>query len=384
MSDKTERILERFYRRYNKYNTKVLKKLGDIVKQFENIPEEQIYELAEDLKLDINSLIKQLETINIQTIKDMNVLYDNIGKTSLDDAEIYFLSQGIKYFDYTKNKEVRKIVREGKKEIKQVMVDLSNSSNIGFVTKVGDRLVYKNLTKTYNDLIDKAVYEITTGKTDYNSAMRNTIKQLAKSGVKVHQDTILYKNGYNQRIDSAVRRNIFDGMRQVNMAIQQEVAKQFGADGWEIDWHVPCAPDHEDIQGKQYTNEEFIELNNELVRPIGQLNCTHEAKPIKIGINEPMYDNKTLEDAKKQSHEKFEYEGKTYTKYEASQVQRRLETAIRKQKDMNIIAKASNDTQLVDKTKQKISQLTDKYNEFSKKAGLETQKQRLTVSGYRR
>jgi hypothetical protein len=33
---------------------------------------------------------------------------------------------------------------------------------------------------------------------------------------------------------------------------------------------------------------------------------------------------------------------------------------------------------------QKISQLTQKYNEFSKTAGLDTYKNRLSVTGYRR
>ena len=86
----------------------------------------------------------------------------------------------------------------------------------------------------------------------------------------------------------------------------------------------------------------------------------------------------------KESRSIIEYEGNKYTKYEATQVQRKLETAIRKEKDRQIIARASGDKDGVSIAQSNISTLTSKYNDFSRNAGLDTYKNRLAVSGYKR
>ena len=86
----------------------------------------------------------------------------------------------------------------------------------------------------------------------------------------------------------------------------------------------------------------------------------------------------------RESQSIIEYEGKKYTAYEATQVQRKLETAIRQQKDNQIIGVASGNKEKVAQSQAKISQLTSKYNDFSKVAGLDTYKNRLSVSGYKR
>ena len=85
----------------------------------------------------------------------------------------------------------------------------------------------------------------------------------------------------------------------------------------------------------------------------------------------------------KESDSIIEYEGNKYTKYEATQVQRKLETAIRKEKDRQIIARASGDKDGVSIAQSNISTLTSKYNDFSKNAGLDTYKNRLSVAKYR-
>ena len=233
-------------------------------------------------------------------------------------------------------------------------------------------------------MIDEAVFNVTTGTTDYQSAMRGVMKQLADSGVKIHEEKVGYKSGYNVRIDSAVRQNVLTGIRQVNLDIQEQVGKDFGADGVEISAHSPCAEDHLSVQGKQFSNKEFKKLNASLERPIGEYNCRHFVFSIVLGVNRPSYSNKMLNQMNRESQSIIEYEGQKYTTYEATQVQRKLETAIRKQKDRQIIARASGDKDGVGIAQSNISVLTRKYNDFSNNAGFDTYKNRLVVSGYRK
>ena len=61
-----------------------------------------------------------------------------------------------------------------------------------------------------------------------------------------------------------------------------------------------------------------------------------------------------------------------------------IDEKIRKQKDIQIMAKASGNKELVQESQQKITQLTKKYKELSDVSGLPTKMERMRVSGYRR
>lgn len=67
-----------------------------------------------------------------------------------------------------------------------------------------------------------------------------------------------------------------------------------------------------------------------------------------------------------------------------TQLQRRIELNIRKQKDTQILARASGDNELVEQSQNKIRLLTNKYNELCNVSGLLPQKIRMQVSGYKR
>lgn len=101
-------------------------------------------------------------------------------------------------------------------------------------------------------------------------------------------------------------------------------------------------------------------------------------------MSKPEYTDKQLNDIRESNLSGFEFEGKHYTMYEGSQLQRRIELNIRKQKDTQILARASGDTELVEQSQNKIRLLTSKYNDLCKASGLLPKKQRMQVSGYHR
>ena len=79
---------------------------------------------------------------------------------------------------------------------------------------------------------------------------------------------------------------------------------------------------------------------------------------------------------------KTEFDGKEMTNYEASQVQRRLEREIRKQKNRSVIAASAGDDEMRREAQMKINQLTGKYKDLSDKFGIKTKAERMSVSGY--
>ena len=384
---KLELLLERFYNRFNQYNTKVLEKMGDAIKKFDGISPTTAHKIAQELKYgaDIDDLIAELSKLSGKSIKDIEEAFDLVAEENVAFAEVYAKAKNMEFVNYKNNEQLQRLVKGIAGETNATFKNISNARAIGFVVKDADgNKIFKNLKQTYNDLIDEAVFNVETGVNDYQSAMRGVMKQLADSGVKIHEEKVGYKSGYNVRIDSAVRQNILTGVRQVNLEVQKQVGRQYGADGIEISAHSPCAEDHLSIQGKQFSNKEFKKLNASLERPISEYNCRHFVFSIVLGVNQPSYSQKMLNKINKESQSIIEYEGNKYTKYEATQVQRKLETAIRKEKDRQIIARASGDKDGVSIAQSNITTLTDKYNDFSKNAGLDTYKNRLSVSGYKR
>ena len=382
---KLDVILERFYQRYNKYNTEVLKKLGEAIKKFDGVSPSMAHKIAQELKYgkDIDDLINELSVLSDKSIEDIEKSFELVAKENVEFAEIYAKAKNMEFVDYANNEQLKGLVEAIVKETEGTFKNISNSQAVGFVIKDknGNKL-FKDLRQVYYDVIDEAVFNVATGVTDYQSAMRNVIKQLATSGVKVHEEKVDYASGYNRRIDSTVRQNVLTGIRQLNINIQERVGQQFGADGVEISAHSPCAEDHLGIQGKQFSKKDFARINSDLERPIGTYNCRHFVFSVVLGVNKPSYTSSMLRQMNKDSRSIIEYDGKKYTSYEATQVQRKLETEIRKQKDLQIIARASGNKEVVGKAQENIGILTSKYNDFSSSAGLKTYKNRLTVSGY--
>ena len=157
------------------------------------------------------------------------------------------------------------------------------------------------------------------------------------------------------------------------------------------------------FNGRQFSNEEYKKLEdgevakdykgisrqlgqskNGSYRHISEYNCYHKIFPIVLGVSKPEYTDKQLNDIRESNLSGFEFEGKHYTMYEGSQLQRRIETAIRKQKDTQILARASGDDELVQESQARISLLTKKYNKLCQESGLQPKKIRMQVSGYRR
>ena len=115
------------------------------------------------------------------------------------------------------------------------------------------------------------------------------------------------------------------------------------------------------------------------------MNCRHYIFPGILGISKPLYSEEQLKKDKEDNIKGFELDGRHYTKYEASQLLRKIERTIRKDKDIQILAKSSGDKDLTLQMQTSITQLTTKYRQICKISGLPNQlKTRGSVSGYRR
>lgn len=384
-NEKLNLAIERFYERYSKFNSEVLQLMGKTIKKFEGLSVSEAHKLSQMLKTgyDIEKILADLERISELSRKDIEDLLEITAKENIAFANTYYEAKAMDKVSYETSKQFQDLVKAVEKTTKGEFTNLSKTTALKLLD-IDKNPLYLDIKKAYNEVIDRCVVAVSTGQYNYQKAMYDTIKQLSSSGVKKIYYNNEGKQEYARRLDSSVRMNILDGVRQVNIGIQEQVGKEFGSNGVEISAHSPCAEDHIFIQGKQYSKKQFEKINANLKRPIGTLNCTHFVFSIVLGVSSPNYTKKQLNQFKKESNEIIEYEGKKYTRYEATQVQRRLETKIRQQKDLQITSKASGNKEGVQTAQQNITSLTNKYKEFSEKSGLDTQMQRMRVVGYKR
>lgn len=232
---------------------------------------------------------------------------------------------------------------------------------------------YQTLPKAYCACTDYAFQQVFTGAADYNTAIRQACAGIAKHGV-----SIAYASGVHTSLEAAVRRNIMGGLGLMTEQISRQNHDDLGCNGWEISAHANSAPDHEPIQGRQYSDKAYDTLNNGLVRRIGTLNCGHVASPIILDVNSPQYSAEELEKFRQDNEAGVTFDGKHYTGYEATQMQRRLERAIRAQRRRVLLAGPED----IEPHKSRLAVLQQECERFSKSVGLRTETERLEVSGF--
>lgn len=235
------------------------------------------------------------------------------------------------------------------------------------------------LQDAYARALDFAFRQTATGALDLNTAIRRAVGPLARRGLR----TIEQKNGRSVGIEYACRRYLMDQMGQLDNAIQQQNHDRMGCDGWEISAHAACAPDHEPIQGRQYTDDEFEALNASLQRPIGRLNCRHVADPVLIGVDKPVYSEAELAQMAADNEKGVTYSGKHYTLYGAGQEQAAIENAIRRMQRQVLVDEESGSADL-QKNQIRLRVLQSEYSGFCRATGRRTRTERLYTAGFGR
>lgn len=393
-----EKVVERLVNRIEEANLYTLKSIGATIKKIGTIKPSDVNQLVEAMQYgaDYDKIVKKLAEITELNVKDIYEIFDEVAKTDTQFAEQFYKYRNKKFIPYAENINLQRQVRLFADMAVEAYKNLSNNTVIGFKTRDKDgKIIHRGLKETYQDVVDRAVIAISQGKSTYEGEVYKIMKELGKSGLT----SVDYESGRSRRMDSAVRMNVKGALRDLHTRTQEELGKEFGADGWEISVHGQPAPDHAEAQGRQFSNDEFRKLQEDGIattydgieidmrrgknhRPIGQLNCYHYPFSIVLGVNQPQYTDEQLKKIKEDNDEGFEFEGKHYTLYEGTQLQRQIETEIRRQKDLQILGRTGGSEQLANEAQRNINILTKKYQELSNVSGLPTKLERLRVDGY--
>ncbi len=199
-------------------------------------------------------------------------------------------------------------------------------------------LVSTTATQTQTAFIqtcDRIYMQVSSGAFSYQEAIMNALRALADTGA-----TVSYPTGHTDRMDVAVRRCVLTGVSQTAAAVSLRQAEDAGCYLMEITAHSGARPDHAKWQGQlvTITGKDAGKIIDGLrVFTLSEIgygsgegfkgwNCRHNWHAYYPGFSTPNY---TQEELKKLDEPCISYNGKLYTEYEVSQMQRAQERRVR-------------------------------------------------------
>ncbi len=169
------------------------------------------------------------------------------------------------------------------------------------------------------------------------------------------------------------------GVSQLTGKISDMNAKKLGTEHFEVAWHSGARPSHAVWQGKVWSKKELVTVCGLGTGP-GLLgwNCYHEYYPFVKGISERNWTDEWLEEQNRKENTPKSFNGKEHTLYEAKQQQRKMETAMRAQREKVVLLKQGGaDLDDVMLARAKYQGQLNEYARFCKKMGLTEEKERI-------
>ena len=374
------------------------------------LPEElaELYRTLEDTLLDeICSRLKLADQLNEVTVQDIQALRSHgIDLKNIEEA----ISKTAGVSKQKLNSLLNDVVERNQKYYTEV-IDLAHvtqpetlvdaatvdaikrqthdtfrnlTASTGFL--VGNTML--NPARAYQWALDNAEMQIQSGAINYNQAIKTAVKQLADSGLKV----VDYESGHRDQIDVAARRAVMTGVNQICAKYTEQSAQYLETPYFEVSAHAGARDkpgpsqwsSHKDWQGKVYSIRAgdiypsiYEACGLGAVDGLEGANCRHRRYVWVEGVSERTYTDEQLEHIDDDLG--CEFDGKKYTAYEATQMQRRVERQIIKQKRLVTAYKASEQKDEYYAAKAKLVRLNAKYKAFSEAAGLPLQWERTKV-----
>lgn len=308
-----------------------------IRKLYDQLQEDIIADMARRLsKMDFGSYttmweLQKLEAINAERDYIVQRLAETTGKSKSEiiailntgcstalgsDDKVYRLA-GYNPLPLAKSPALQALIWAGYKKTLGTFQNLT-------------RTTANTATRQFEDALDRAYMQVTSGGMSYQQAVKGAVLDLAKNGLAAVQ----YPTGHVDYMDVAVRRAVLTGVNQTALKIQDARADEFGCDLVEVSAHYGARPTHAEWQGRIYSRsgksrkyKDFVETTGYGSGDgLGGWNCRHSFGPFFEGISKPTYTEKDLREINSKT---VEYNGQQMSLYDASQKQRANERQIR-------------------------------------------------------
>ena len=330
--------------------------------------------IAQEMGFLYTDIVKLVAEYNNTTTEEVNRIFYNAGEKSLKKDDEFYKEEGLNPKPLKQSKEIKQTMEAAIKRtagnLQNLCLTTANTAQTQFINAINNAYMYTS-----------------TGVKSYTQAILDEIKNIGKQGAIIE-----YPSGAKRSIESAVRTNIITAVNQNCGKIQELRAKEMGWDLMEITAHSGARPEHAKWQGK------IVSLSGKKgylsKRDIGYgeatgfkgINCKHDWYPYKQGSTRSY----TQSELREWKNEKVEYNGKKISKYNATQIQRKMERKIRQdKKDLKVqqaILTSNNKDINIEEIQTEIRNIKAKQrehntqlNDFLKQTGLNKDNSRLVI-----
>lgn len=263
------------------------------------------------------------------------------------------------------------------------------TGTMGFAMKTGGIRQFVGLEDAYVKACDLAQLQVSSGVLDYYTACRQAIRNVSGSGVSCLDYSVGYESGHILTVRSAVQMAVRTGVNQLVGHSEERLGETLGLDLVEVSAHAGARPDHAAWQGGIFSrsgnSRKYKSLRDATGYGTGPglcgWNCRHTFFPYMDGAART-YSGKVLEEIKRIDNQTFNWKGKTYTYYEATQKARSYERSILISKRQLIGFDATGDQEAFTAASVKLKQKKDVYRDFCRRTGQMERWERTQQNSY--
>ena len=193
------------------------------------------------------------------------------------------------------------------------------------------------VTGAFERTLDAAWLKVSTGAFDYKTAVKQAVDSLADD-----MPMVTYPSGHTDSIEVAARRAILTGVNQTTGKLQVARMDEMGCEFVETTAHGGARPSHAEWQGRRFHRGGAVDYKGrhypdfEAATGYGTgaglcgWNCRHTFFAVFPELGDPP--QWTQEQLRELNARNIEWNGKKYTAYEISQMQRARERNVRRWK----------------------------------------------------
>ena len=300
--------------------------------------------IAEEMGFLYQDIVKLVAEYNDTTTEEVNKIFNEAGEKTLKSDDTIYKEAGLNPIPLKQDESIRQTMNA------TINRTAGNLQNLCMTTASTGQ------TQFYN-AINNAYLYTSTGVKSYTSAILDEIKNISKQGAIIE-----YPSGARRSLESAVRMNIVTSVNQNCGKLQEMRADEMGWDLMELTAHGGARPSHAVWQGKIVSRSgqkgylSLSDIGYGSATGFKGINCRHDWHPYLKGSTRSY----TQEQLNEWKNEKVTYNGQKISKYEATQIQRKMERQIRQDKKelsglQGILKSNTTDNKLIEDTKTQFS-----------------------------
>ena len=258
--------------------------------------------IAQEMGVLYQDIITLVAKYNNTSYEKVAEIFEEAGAKTLDSDDFIYKEAGLNPVPI---KQSRPIMQTMSATIEKTAGNLQNL--VMTTASVAQTQFYNAMNMAY--------LEVSTGVKSYSQSILDAIDNISSQGA-----TITYPSGRNMSLESAVRMNIITGVNQTCGKLQELRADEVGWDLMELTAHSGARPSHASWQGKIVSRsgkKGYLSLDDigyGTATGFKGVNCRHDWYPYSEGSAKTY----TQEQLDAWENEKVTYNGKEYSKYDAT------------------------------------------------------------------